>query len=449
VSSELLETVRQIGNGMASPERTQILTSSARTLTTNERMQLADGRMPIAPLLDAVRRSSRSHHVFDMTGMTQEAGTVVSAVMFGAIAASGALPFPRPLCEETIRAGGKSAQASLAGFALAFERVDRERQQGAFVAQVLDADDGIATALPSAPTRALPDEIRSRFPAETHALLALGHARVLEYQDAAYATLYVERMARVLDAERTADPAERNGFAATTETARWLALWMAFDDIVRVAELKARATRAERVRREVKVRNGELLRVFDHFKPGVPEFAALLPPRIATRLAEWDRRRRARGREPLAFPLKLGTHTATGMLALRFLAGLRGFRRRGARFALEQQLIERWLAAIERGIRDGWTLGHELAQCGRLIKGYGSTNERGKENLLHIVDHLATTDAPAAMRAAAIRAARVAALADEAGTALDRTLVEHGAPPRPAKPVPIRFMRKPVSGATR
>ncbi len=34
VSSELLETTRQIGNGMSSPDRTLVITSSSRTLTT-------------------------------------------------------------------------------------------------------------------------------------------------------------------------------------------------------------------------------------------------------------------------------------------------------------------------------------------------------------------------------------------------------------------------------
>src|SRR3954463_16722613 len=45
VSSELLETARQIGNGLASPDRTLVLSSSSRLLTTNERMQMADGRV--------------------------------------------------------------------------------------------------------------------------------------------------------------------------------------------------------------------------------------------------------------------------------------------------------------------------------------------------------------------------------------------------------------------
>jgi indolepyruvate ferredoxin oxidoreductase beta subunit len=97
-------------------------------------------------------------------------------------------------------------------------------------------------------------------------------------------------------------------------------------------------------------------------------------------------------------------------------------------------MIERWLDAVA-GARDAATA-YELALCGRLVKGYGATNERGKHNLAHIVEHLAQSGA------AAIRQAREAALADEGGKALDRTLAAHGAPPRPVVAQPIRFVRR-------
>jgi len=110
---------------------------------------------------------------------------------------------------------------------------------------------------------------------------------------------------------------------------------------------------------------------------------------------------------------------------------------------VEQALIERWLAGVERALREHAALGLEVARCGRLIKGYGATNERGKENLLHVLDHLALDDTLGAAdeRAAMTRAAREAALADDAGQALDRVLAAHGASPRPIKESPIRFVR--------
>ena len=104
--------------------------------------------------------------------------------------------------------------------------------------------------------------------------------------------------------------------------------------------------------------------------------------------------------------------------------------------------IEQWLEGVVQGSLRDWQLGQEIALCGRLIKGYGSTNERGKENLLHVLHHLAKGGLPSDA-AKAVRAAREAALADDAGKALDATLVQHGAPPRPVKAVPIQWVRKP------
>ena len=107
-------------------------------------------------------------------------------------------------------------------------------------------------------------------------------------------------------------------------------------------------------------------------------------------------------------------------------------------------MIERWLAAIEHGSRTHWPLGHEIALAGRLVKGYGSTNDRGKANLLHVLDHLVVGRSlknPHA-RAEAVRAARLAALADDAGQELDKTLVKHGAAPLPVKAQPITWVRK-------
>lgn len=437
VSSELLETTRQIGNGMSSPERTAVITSSSRTFTTQERMQLADGRADSAQLVNVVRSFSREHHIFDMSAMAREAGTVVSAVMLGAVAGSGLFPFRREDYEAVVRAGGKGAEASLRGFAKAFEAVSQPRAQAALVSSLLSTSEHEAP-VPSG----LEADLASRFPAAVHTLLGLGHARLIEYQGRGYAKLYVERLQQVLDAERQADPAGANGFATTNELARWLALWMAFDDIVRVADLKSRASRWQRVRGEVKSQDGDLLQVYDHFKPGAPEFAALLPQGLAAKVLAWDRRRVASGKAAWALPLKIGTHTVSGMLALRTLAAMKWLRVRGSRYAMEQAMIDQWLAGVVDGTRRHWQLGHEIALCGRLIKGYGATNERGKENLLHVLEHLAHgADADAA--AQAVAAARAAALADDAGKALDAALVSHGAPARPVKAHPIRFIRKP------
>ena len=443
VSSELLETARQIGNGMATAERTLVISSSSRSLTTAERMVPGDGRTDNAPLLQTLRSQSREHHVFDMAQIANDCGTVVSAVMLGSIAGSGLLPFKRDAYEAVIKHGGKGVDASLRGFAAAFEQVNRQKDQAALVANLLSNDELLALD-----SIGLKDDLVAKFPPQVHPMLGLGHARMLEYQGQAYADLYVKRLSQVLAAEQQVDPAASQGYATTIEMARWLALWMAFDDIVRVADLKSRASRWQRVTGEVKPGQDDLLRVYDHFKPGAPEFAALLPDGLAAKVTRWDRQRVANGKAPWAMALKIGSHSVLGMLSLRLLASLKWLRVRGSRYALEQTLIDKWLAVVVRSTQAHWQLGHEVALCGRLIKGYGSTNERGKDNLLHVLDHLADLEhgahfASHSLRAAAVAAARSAALQDEAGKALDQTLAAHGAPARPVKAQPIRWMKNP------
>jgi indolepyruvate ferredoxin oxidoreductase beta subunit len=236
---------------------------------------------------------------------------------------------------------------------------------------------------------------------------------------------------------------------------------MAFDDVIRVAELKSRAARLERVRGEARAGAQDVLKVFDHFKPGVPEFAALLPARLARRLQAWDARRQARGDKPWALPLKIGTHTVTGVLALRALGLLKPLRPLGSRWAAEQALIERWLQAVREGTQRHPTLGLELARCCRLVKGYGGTHDRGREQLVHVLEHLGPPSAHVAITAGgtpavqaehaaqAVAAAREAALTDSSGKALDQALRRHGAPPQPVREQPIRWVRKPKTEAGR
>jgi indolepyruvate ferredoxin oxidoreductase beta subunit len=321
----------------------------------------------------------------------------------------------------------------LRGFNAAFERV---RTAQAVQAMLTDDDT-------DKPVHAADEPSLDGFPAAVKELASLGFARLCDYQNHSYAMQYVHRLQQVLDAENAIDPLHVNGHAACREAARWLALWMAFDDIVRVADLKSRASRSQRVAMEVKQQDGELLRVYEHFKPGVPELAALLPAWLATPLLRFDKARVLKGREPLALPLKIGSHSVGGMLALRMLAGLKWLRPFGSRFAVEQTDIQHWLDTLCAGMREHHGLGLELALCGRLIKGYGSTNERAKRNLQHILQHLApaSVNPSPEWRADAVRQSREAALTDEAGSALDQRLQALGVPKRSVAEQPLRFIR--------
>ncbi|MGA7983818.1 MAG: indolepyruvate oxidoreductase, partial [Burkholderiales bacterium] len=76
--------------------------------------------------------------------------------------------------------------------------------------------------------------------------------------------------------------------------------------------------------------------------------------------------------------------------------------------------------------------------------GYGDTHQRGKDNFLRIMDALVEGGMPvdARARAAAVRSAREAALADPEGRGLEGSLAAQGIAPLPPKSKPLKFFRK-------
>src|SRR6185437_5112171 len=63
----------------------------------------------------------------DFMSLAEDAGSVISSSLLGALAGSEALPFTREAYEEAIKASGRGVEPSLAAFALGFEAA---RQQG-------------------------------------------------------------------------------------------------------------------------------------------------------------------------------------------------------------------------------------------------------------------------------------------------------------------------------
>jgi indolepyruvate ferredoxin oxidoreductase beta subunit len=336
---------------------------------------------------DAARQLSKTAVLFDMRRLAQESGTVINAVLFGAMVGSGVLPLAREACEQAIRHGGRGAEASLRGFAAGYDIAARQRP---------------APAEPPPAKRA----------SELKEIMELGTQRLKDYQGEKYAALYEERMKPFLGG----DP------KLAAEVARHLALWMAYEDIIRVADLKTRASRFERVRKEVGAKPGEPVVVIDYLKPGVEEFASLLPYGLGKRLLQWAEKR---GKlDAYNVGMHIRTSGIFGYLLVRSLAWLRPWRPASYRYREEQQLMERWLGLVKDAATRDARLAAEIAECARLIKGYGETHRRGKASFLAIVDALVENPATADAReqAAAIRKAREAALADPEGQALGKAL---------------------------
>jgi indolepyruvate ferredoxin oxidoreductase beta subunit len=398
VASELIEAGRAMQNGYVSPARTTLIASTHRIYATVEKMQMADGRFDSDRVTTAAKQLAKKAVLFDMRSLAQESGTVINAVLFGAMAGSGVLPLPRAACEQAIRSGGRGAEASLRGFSAGFDI----------------AAGAQAVPVPPAPPRRA---------SELNEVLELGVSRLRDYQGESYADLYRRRVEpfKVIDAQLAAD------------VARHLALWMSYEDIIRVADLKTRASRFERVRKEVGAKAGEPVVVIDFLKPGIEEFASLLPHGMGKALVGWAARRGKLDAYNVGMHIK--TSSLSGWLLVRSLAWLKAWRPFSHRYHEEQQLIERWLGLVAEGAKRDVALAREIAECACLVKGYGETHRRGKASFLAVMDALVENPATADAReqAQSIRKAREAALADPESKALDAAL---GKPVVWMKPVP-------------
>jgi len=424
LASELLEAARAAQNGLVTPERTTVIASVHRVFAIAEKISLGDGRFDVTKAETAVRELAKDALLFDMEQITKQSGAVISSVMFGGLAGSGALPFGREAFEAVIRETGKAVDTNLRGFALGFEAVKGPSQS----AQTKDPKSARSYAV--ADTAALLAEVESDFVAKARSMIGEGVNRLVDYQDAAYAKLYLDRLRTVADALLAANR-EKPAWGVLTETARHLALRMSYEDVMRVADLKSRRSRHERVRAEVKPGEGEPLVIAEFLKPGLEEFAAFLPDRLGGWML--GAAERAGIKDKLRFGMHLKSTSITGFLTLRALARLRALRRWSWRYAREQENIEGWLDAVRQAIDADAKFAGEIVECAGLIKGYGSTNERGFERYNAIMEQVVKPAlAEGRIAAKPVRQAREAALADPDGNTLQLLLEKSAAAPAKA-----------------
>ena len=198
---------------------------------------------------------------------------------------------------------------------------------------------------------------------------------------------------------------------------------MSYEDIIRVADLKTRAERSERVRQEVNAKPHEPVVTTEFLKPGVDEVTALLPSFIGRPVMSFVTKRG--WQDKFSIGLYLRTSTVLGFTLL-WSTGRMGFLRPWTwRYAKEQTQIENWLEATRQAARLNYDFGLEVCRCARLVKGYGSTHRRGTANFDRIFDEAVL---PAIRTASTptkdIARLREAALADPEGKSLDKAFEE-------------------------
>ena len=429
IASELMEAGRAIQRGLVTPDRTTLVASTNRVYSMTEKTAMADGRVDAGALLEAATAAARRFVAADFARLAEDARSVISASLFGALAGTGALPFGRDAFEAAIRRGGVGVETSLAAFAAGFDAALAAARP--VPPPAVDAARPVPDVRLGPRLRSLDARIGDAFPAPAHAVLRAGVLRLADWQDERHAADYLDRLQPIaaLDASAGGPPGSGPD-GLLVETARHLALWMSYEDTVRVADLKTRRSRFERVAAEVRLGDDQLLEIGEFLHPRVEEIAETLPAPLGRRLLASPRWRAFVGRFVREGRI-VRTSTVRGFVLLYAIASLRPLRRGSLRFGVESARIDAWLARIAATAARDAALALEIARCQKLVRGYGDTHARGWANferLMRVLD----AGAGRAPDAAGLRSLREAALADEDGVALARAIAPYERADAPA-----------------
>jgi len=418
IAAEMMEAGRSILRGLVTPDKTVLIASTHRSFAVSEKEVPGDGIGNPVTVVDAADFAAKRTIAFDMEALAIQNGSVISSALFGALAAAGVLPFDRSAFEATIKSGGRGAETSLRAFNAAYDRA-RQKRRDAVAAAPVKRFDPLPESAGHPALDQLVNRIRAEFPPAARSILFAGVKRLVDFQDPAYAAEYLDRLGAVCAADRTHGGKARD-FAFTAKAAKYVAVAMAYDDVIRVADLKVRGSRFARVRAEVGAKADQIVYTTEYMHPRMEEVCGTLPkrlgqwiedrPKLFAHLDQWVNKSR-----------RVRTATVFWFIALTLVSALRGRRRGTLRHFHETEHREAWLATATSLLSSNYDLALEALECRRLVKGYSDTHARGLskfDRVMAAIPLLAQRDDGAAW----LRRLCQAALMDEQGTGLEGAL---------------------------
>jgi hypothetical protein len=233
---------------------------------------------------------------------------------------------------------------------------------------------------------------------------------LIDYQSAGYAGLYVDRVRRFVG-RRGVDE------AMLRDIARLMAMRMAYEDPIRIAQLKLAELDETGV--------APVQAAADDVKFRLDELIGALPAIVAEYVLdalEWL------GWLHKPVSIRFSNRSRWGIRRLKIEAALRRWRLFSVRYAKERTWVERWLHMIDRALTKQPQAAVAVIETATMIQGYGDAYRQGMADWHLIIDGLAkpTFDGVLALPdlADAIAEARAAAMPDPRQVALKRKIAE-------------------------
>lgn len=378
IAAEMMEVGRSVLRGFVTPDRTTLIGSTHRALAVSEKTAPGDAIADSDEVRVAAEIAAKSLILANMDELALGQGSVISSSLFGALAGSGALPFAREAFEDAIRAGDKGVEPSLRAFSVGFDTA----QNG--IAEPKKDDVKLKPEMKGTGNQIQKWEALVKrtqgLPQLVQHIALSGLMKVVDFQDTVYGARYLQRIEDVVKRDD-----ENNGWLLSQTAAKYIANAMAYDDLIRVADLKTRGPRFNRIREEMGVESAQLVQLTEFFHPRAEEIASLMPAMMG---AKWEKspKRMALLNKLFNKGRRLRTHTLGSFLMLYFLGGLKGYRMRTRRHEVEVEHLERWLEQSLGVLETDYALAVEMFRNRRLVKGYSDTHLRGLSKFRSVME---------------------------------------------------------------
>ncbi|MCG2635320.1 MAG: hypothetical protein J4A00_10500, partial [Gammaproteobacteria bacterium] len=164
-----------------------------------------------------------------------------------------------------------------------------------------------------------------------------------------------------------------------------LSNWMTYEDGPRVAQLKTRADRFEKIRKDYGIKPDQKFEVTDFLVPDAPQIYGMLPRGLAQTVRKLGHRITPNF-DKLKRETRMKTSAPFGYWSMRMVAWMRRLRPGSYRHQEEMDLIKRWEEAISHWSEKDPALGFLAAESARVTKGYGRVRETALDDFWSFLD---------------------------------------------------------------
>ena len=374
MTTELLEVGRAIQRKFVS-DKTTVVFSTHRNLAIKEKEAPGDGISKGQQVFDMVNKHAKKCYHANLKLIADKNKSVISASLFGALAASKSTPFSKETFLNTIEKGGIAVKQSTAAFEEAYHYVtDSANQAKPFNPELAPKSyPEMPSSVSSKKINDLIQKIKAEFPEALHKVLYTSVTHLADWQNEKYAHKYLEMLSPFVALD---EKHPNKQYELSHHMSRYLAIALSYDDLIFVADQKTRTERFAEMYDQVDAKQNDLVHTLDYLHPSFDEVTGFMPKKLGKKL-ERSQGFKSFFNKYLDKDRRMYSTNFFGFMMLYVLGGMKKWRLKTLRHHEEMNNVAYWLKNIEQVVDKNYNLAVQIAKTYRLKKGYGCTYERG------------------------------------------------------------------------